>query len=151
MSFRRMVREPVPDLAMLQREVNRLFERLTAFDRVDRTPEVDWNPPTDVFECKGDLVVIVEVPGLTPESLKVSVREGVLVVAGERRDKRPSGVVAFHCMERPLGRFTREIPLDRALDVRSSSARLAGGLLRIVIPRLKDRRGRETLIPVERG
>jgi HSP20 family molecular chaperone IbpA len=52
-------------------------------------------------------------------------------------------------MERPRGRFTRSIALDQPLDIRQAEACLAGGLLTISIPRLKDRRGRETVIHVE--
>jgi HSP20 family molecular chaperone IbpA len=52
-------------------------------------------------------------------------------------------------MERPLGRFTRSIPLDVAVDLKLAEARLASGLLTITLPRLKDRRGRETVIPIE--
>jgi HSP20 family protein len=148
-SFRRMVAEPMSDLALLQREINQLFERLAGFDRHDHQPGVEWTPAVDMFECKGNLIVIVEVPGMLVDSLRLVAREGMLAVSGERRDKRPQGLVAFHCMERPTGRFTREIPVDRALDVRRAEARLERGLLTITIPRLKDRRGRETQIPVE--
>jgi len=52
-------------------------------------------------------------------------------------------------MERPQGRFTRTIPMDMALDVQQAAARLAGGVLTVTIPRLKDRRGRERVIPVQ--
>jgi HSP20 family protein len=150
MSFRRLVSEPMTDLALLQREINQLFERLAGFDRATRPQGVEWMPALDMFDCKGNLIVVVEVPGLLADSLKLVAREGVIAVSGERRDRRPSGVVAFHCMERPHGRFHREIPIDRALDVRRAEARLEKGLLIITIPRLKDRRGRETAIPVER-
>ena len=149
-SFRRLIAEPMTDLALLQREINQLFERLAGYDRGAAQPSVEWTPPVDMFECKGNLIVVVEVPGMLSESLKLVAREGMLVVAGERRDKRPQGLVAFHCMERPIGRFMREIAVDRALDVRKAEARLEKGLLTITIPRLKDRRGRETVIPVER-
>jgi HSP20 family molecular chaperone IbpA len=52
-------------------------------------------------------------------------------------------------MERPQGRFTRAIDLDLAVDLAGAEAKLRDGLLVIAIPRLKDRRGRETVIPVE--
>jgi HSP20 family protein len=148
-SFRRLIAEPMTDLALLQREINQLFERLAGYDR-SAQPSVEWMPPVDMFECKGNLIVVVEVPGMLADSLRLVAREGMLVVSGERRDKRPQGLVAFHCMERPIGRFAREIAVDRALDVRQAEARLERGLLTITIPRLKDRRGRETVIPVER-
>jgi HSP20 family protein len=109
-----------------------------------------WTPCVDVYECDGALTVVMEVPGLSPESLNVSWSNGQLRVSGERRDRRPAGAVAFLCMERPHGRFTRTVALDVPVDVRRAQARLSGGLLTIVLPRLDDRRGRETVIPVER-
>jgi HSP20 family molecular chaperone IbpA len=43
----------------------------------------------------------------------------------------------------------RVIDLDLAVDLGGAEAKLRDGLLVIAIPRLKDRRGRETVIPVE--
>jgi HSP20 family protein len=150
MPFRRLASPQLADLAILQREINQLFERLAEFDRANRPHGALWLPPTDVFDCRGNVVVTVEVPGIAPESLRVIVREGMLVITGERRERKPSGVVGFHCLERPHGQFSREIPLGPALDIHGALARLARGVLTISIPRLKDRRGRETTIPVER-
>jgi HSP20 family molecular chaperone IbpA len=53
-------------------------------------------------------------------------------------------------MERPHGRFTRSIPINMAVDVRNAEACLKEGLLTIRLPRLKDRRNREIVIPVRR-
>ena len=150
MPYRRIAPEPLQDLSVLQREINQLFLKLQELDSSSRPQGLAWSPPADVFECRGNLVVVVEVPGLQIDSLRLSAHDGVLQVSGERRERRPAGVVAFHCMERPHGRFTREIPIDRALDVRGAKAKLEKGLLTVTIPRLKDRRGRETVIPVER-
>jgi len=146
----RIARTPLSDLVLLQREVNQLFERLAGLDRAGRAPAGDWVPSVDVYECDGKLTVVVEVPGLAEDQIRVSVKERNLVVAGERRDRRPSGgVAAFLCMERPQGRFTRTIPMEMALDVQMAEARLSGGVLTVTIPRLKDRRGRERVIPVQ--
>jgi HSP20 family protein len=138
------------DLMLLQQEVNRLFERLATLGRPERTAGSEWVPSVDVYECDGRLRVVVEVPGLQPDSLRVTFREGELTISGERRDRRPQGVTGFLCMERPHGRFTRTLALDVSLDVRQAEARLAGGVLTVVLPRVKDRRGRETVIDVVR-
>jgi HSP20 family protein len=146
----RIARTPLSDLVLLQREVNQLFERLAGLDRAGRAPAGEWVPSVDVYECSGKLTIVVEVPGLVEDQLRVSIRDRNLVVYGERRERRPTGgVAAFLCMERPQGRFTRTIPMDMALDVQQAEARLAGGVLTVTIPRLKDRRGRERVIPVQ--
>lgn len=146
---KRNAASPYPNLLLLQQEINRLFERLAAFEVPDRHAGNEWVPNVDVYECEGKIRVVVEVPGLVPDSLTVVYRDGQLTVSGERRDRRPHGVLGFLCIERPHGRFTRSIFLDLPLDIRQAEARLAGGLLTIAIPRLKDRRGHETVIPVE--
>src|SRR5262245_66521413 len=109
MSFRRLEAEPITDLAILQREINQLFEKLAEFDRASRPQAELWLPAVDVFECRGNLIVVMEVPGLRADSLKVVAREGALSVSGERRERRPNGAVAFHCLERAQGRFIRDV------------------------------------------
>jgi HSP20 family protein len=147
---RRFARLPVSALALLQQEVNELFQRLSIVDRSDRLPATEWSPAVDVFESRDRLVVVIEVPGLSPESLRVVFREGELVLAGERRARRTGTGSTFLCLERPHGRFERTIPLDVPVDVANARATLAGGVLTVTLPRLRERRGRETAVPIER-
>ena len=147
---RRPPRPPVSALALLQQEVGELVQRLSLLDRADRLPGSEWSPAVDVFESRDRLVVVMEVPGLPPDSLRVVYRERELVLAGERRARRTGPGATFLCLERPHGRFERTIPLDVAVDVARARASLAGGLLTVILPRLRERRGRETVIPIER-
>jgi HSP20 family protein len=148
---RRTVRAAGGDeVALLREEIARLFDRLGGFEHGVRPPGSEWSPSVDVFECGGTLHVVVEVPGLVPEALKVIYRDGHLTITGERRERKPAGALGFLCMERPHGRFRRSVFLDLPLDVRGAEASLENGLLEVRIPRLKERRGRETDIPVRR-
>lgn len=135
-------------LTLLQREVNQIFERLASIEPPPAEMASEWCPSVDVFERGGKLVVVLEAAGLAPEALRVVCRERELMVTGERRERRPAGIAAFLCMERAAGRFIRVVPLDVAVDLKLAEARLASGLLTITLPRLKDRRGRETVIPI---
>ncbi|PYQ42907.1 MAG: hypothetical protein DMF77_11480 [Acidobacteria bacterium] len=149
--IRRPARTVRLDLALLQREVQQLLERLTDVDRSDPASDGEWMPSVDVYESRGKLTIVAEVPGLIADSLRVTFRDRHLVITGERREKRPAGAGAsFLCMERPQGRFTRLVALDVPVDVRSAEARLSGGLLTVTVPPLKDRRGRATVIVVQR-
>jgi len=145
---RKAPRLPISAFSLLQREVNQLFERLSLLDKTDRPPQGEWSPGIDVYESRGGLVVVAEVPGLPKESLKVVCRERDIVISGERRARRPGAGQNFVCLERPSGRFERTIALEGPVDLREATANLAGGLLVLVLPRLKERRGRETVIPI---
>jgi HSP20 family protein len=149
--IRRASRAPLTELAYLQREVEQLFGRFAQIERGEPTVPGKWSPQIDVYECQGSLVAVVEVPGLATESLRVTYRNHSLQISGERKERRPAGgAAAYLCVERPQGRFTRAIPLDVAVDIEKAEARLSGGLLTITVPRLKDRRGRESVIPIRR-
>jgi HSP20 family protein len=145
---RKATRPHLTALTLLQREVNQIFERLASLEPASADMASEWCPSVDVFERAGKLVVVLEAAGLAPDALRVVCREREIVVSGERKERRPAGVAAFLCLERPLGRFTRSVPLDVAVDLKLAEARLASGLLTITLPRLKDRRGRETVIPI---
>jgi HSP20 family protein len=127
-----------------------LVHRLSVMERADRLPGSEWSPAVDVFESRDRLVVVIEVPGLGPESLRVVFRERELILSGERRARRTGPGTSFLCLERPHGRFERAIPVDLPVDVGRARATLAGGLLTVTLPRLRERRGRETVVPIER-
>jgi HSP20 family protein len=140
---------PVSALALLQREIGALVHRLAFLDRSERLPS-EWCPPVDVFEANDALVVVVEVPGLAPESLKVAFRHGCVVVTGERHACRNDSAVSFLCLERLNGRFERTIPIEGPLDVARARATLGRGLLTVTVPRLSERRGQERVVHIER-
>lgn len=150
MSRARAARPPISAMALLQQEVNELFQRLSILDRAEHMPGSEWSPAVDVFELRDRLVVVAEVPGLAPDSLKVAFRERGLAISGERRTPRVGAGASFHCLERPHGKFERTIPLDMPVDVTNARAVLIGGVLTVTLPRLRERRGRETVIPIER-
>jgi HSP20 family protein len=147
---RKSQKTPLTELAYLQRELEQLLGRLAEVDRSERVAAGEWLPSTDVYECRDCLLVVVEVPGLRPDSLKVVCRNRQLVISGERRGKSQVGepVTGFLCLERPQGRFARQVPLDVPVDMQRAVARLQGGLLTVTIPKLGERRSREIVIPV---
>jgi len=130
--------------------VNELFQRLALVDRSDRLPGGEGQPAVDVYESRDHLVVVIEVPGLAPESLGVRFRDRAIVVTGTRQAPRPGTGVSFHCLERSHGRFERVLPIEVPVDVNGARATLGNGILTVSLPRLRERRGRETVIPIER-
>ena len=143
-------RVPISAVALLRQEVNELFERMSAFDRSERLPAGEWYPAVDVFESRDRLVIVAEVPGLALESLRVFFRGGALVLRGERHVRKPGADASYLCFERPHGRFERTIPLEAPLDIARARATLGAGLLTVTVPRLRERRGSETPITIER-
>ena len=69
-----------------------------------------WEPPVDVYETERDLWIIVALPGVSAEQLRIVVAEGVVIVAGERRLPIQAHA-AIHRLEIPHGSFERQIKL----------------------------------------
>ena len=132
-------------------EVGRLFEdldRSTGASR--RAPAGHCTPVLDVQETVDALEVVVDLPGVTPEYVRVLIKNAVLVIAGEKPSPYLAGRgdATFHLVERNFGRFARAVKLDGAVDAGRARAVLSAGELRVSIPKLDERRGRDILVPV---
>jgi HSP20 family protein len=139
------------DLGDIGPEVRRLFDEL-ARQRPDRRQAVSGEclPLLDVFETEQDLELVLDVPGVSADGLRVLIKGGLVLVVGQK--ERPAltpGPASFHLVERDFGRFVRAVRVHAAVDAARARARLGGGELRIVLPKIEDRRGREYLVPVE--
>ena len=80
-----------------------------------------------------ELTVVVELPGVDPETVHVIVGERALLVAGERRRPKVAGHV-YHQMEIEYGPFQRQIRLPEDVDPDGARARFANGVLTISLP-----------------
>lgn len=110
----------------------------------------ECTPPWDVVETAGAIEIVMDLPGVTTDSLQVLFVSSTLVVAGQ---KQPAACehrnAAFHLAERTFGRFARAVRVSGAFDAGAASARLSGGELRVVLPRIQERRGGEVRIAVQ--
>ena len=139
------------DVGDLGQEVRRLFEDL-ARRRPDRRHMVSGEclPLQDVFETDRTIEIVLDVPGVTLEGCRVMVKNGVVLIVGEKERPEPAhGPASFHLVERDFGRFARAIRIHAAVDASKTRARLKDGELRIILPKVQERRGREIMVMVD--
>jgi HSP20 family protein len=110
---------------------------------------VECTPPLDIVETDTALEILLDLPGVAASDVEVVFADSVLLVSGQ---KLP-GVcehadAAFHMAERAFGRFARAIRVEGAYDAGRASATLVAGELRVVVPRIEERRGAQIRIPV---
>jgi HSP20 family protein len=120
-------------------------------DDLQSTGEAEYAPPIDVVEYENRIEIAIDVPGVPIQALQVVFSKGTLVVAGRKLPGLCSESVAFHFAERCFGRFIRAIGVSGAFDPARARASLAGGELRIVMPRVEERRDRDIRIEVTGG
>jgi HSP20 family protein len=139
------------DVGDLGHEVRRLFDDLGK-RRPERRQMVSGEcmPLQDVFETDRTIEIVLDLPGVASDGCRILIKAGVVLVVGEKERPEPSrGPASFHLVERDFGRFARAVRVHAAIDASKAHARLKDGELRIILPKLQDRRGREMLVPIE--
>jgi HSP20 family molecular chaperone IbpA len=74
-----------------------------------RTPA--WEPPVDILETSGELLVVIALPGVDPERVETAIVDNDLVIAGTRELPRELNTAVIHRLELPQGRFERRVRL----------------------------------------
>ncbi len=122
------------DIDRLQGEIEELFADLWQVPRFSGMRH-GFRPAVDCFHTSEphELTVVVELPGVDPESVQVAVDERSLTIAGARPRPRIEGQV-YQQIEIEYGPFQRVLRLAEDVDVDAASASYERGLLTITLP-----------------
>ncbi len=129
-------------------ELDRLFRE--ALGLAGTPPEAGrWEPAIDVVETSETVQVLVEVPGIGTDDLRVEVEGPLVTVTGRKQPTSPDRQARFHRMERGRGSFERTIELAGPVNTHRGVARLRGGVLTVEFPKIHERRERKQILVVE--
>src|SRR5262249_14004173 len=106
----------------------------------------EWAPPVDIYEQDGMLVVKAELPGVSPEDVKVHLENNILTIRGERRLEKDVRRESYHRIERAYGSVTRSFTLTPQYEQEKIQAEFKDGVLRVAVPRSEKARPRQ--IPI---
>ncbi len=122
------------DVDKLQDEIEELFADLWQVPRFSGLRH-GFRPNVDCFHTDDPhaLTVVVELPGVDAQSVRVVAGERLLVIAGERRRPQLPGRV-YQQMEIEYGPFQRQVRLAEDVDPAQASARFDRGVLTIELP-----------------
>src|SRR5215207_11395890 len=104
------------------------FEPLVS--QLTRTPV--FVPATDLAVSEGDLVLTMDVPGLTSDELSIELLDGHLVVRGERKRPDVAEGTGFTHRERAFGQFERRIKVPDGIDPDAITASMDNGVLSLI-------------------
>src|SRR3954471_24304291 len=91
--------------------------------------------PADVIVGENDLLLTMDLPGMTADDLEIELLDGYLSVRGERRRPEVGEGKAFAHSERPFGRFERRFRVPDGVDPNSILARMDNGVLSLIVPK----------------
>lgn len=133
--------DPFLDLHRLQREMNRLFS--------DYAEPAERFPALNLWSSDDEAVIAVELPGVDPKAVDLSVVGHVLTLQGERPEETGVKAEAYHRRERATGKFVRTVRLPFEVQEDKVQARYENGVLRITLPRKESTKPRRIAIAAE--
>jgi len=101
----------------------------------ERVGQDRWQPPADVYETEKAIVVRLELAGVSPSQVQVSVDGDVLRIRGRRETRVEADAQRLHQMEIAFGAFERVIRIGIPFDRDRVAAQLEDGFLRVTLPK----------------
>lgn len=95
-----------------------------------------WLPAVDIQETDEAFVVSADLPGLSKDDIDISLEDGVLTLAGERKfSNEETEGKTFRRIERSYGAFRRSFTLPQGVDAEKVKATFADGELHLTLPK----------------
>jgi HSP20 family protein len=92
-------------------------------------------PAVDLVEKDTAFEITAELPGLSPKDVDVSMRNGSIVIKGEKKDEKEEKSKDYYVKERRYGSFERSFQVPEGVDTSAIEARYANGLLTVTLPK----------------
>ncbi|MDZ8050064.1 MAG: Hsp20/alpha crystallin family protein [Aulosira sp. ZfuVER01] len=135
--FREIERiEPFRDIDTLQRQINRLFDRLVPTNDGGESIGFGFVPAAEMEETDEAIQLRLEVPGLEAKDISVEVTADAVSISGERKSETKTEEKGIARSEFRYGRFQRVIPLPTQIENDKVEAEYKDGILRLTMPKL---------------
>jgi len=142
--------DPVQEMDLLQRDINRLFNDTTA-PRRERSgsAEAMWAPAVNSYEDKDAFTLSFDLPGIDPGDVKVNLDKDVLTIAGTRKLENEAKRENYQRIECAFGSFSRSFTLPATVNAERIEARLENGVLKVRLPKREESKPKQIDIRVQ--
>lgn len=106
-----------------------------------------WVPPVDIFEEANAIRILLEVPGVQSEDVRISLEGNVLTIRGTKQQMAEERTERVHRYERSYGAFERAFTVPATVQADGIKATCELGVLCVTLPKVEQAKARH--IPVE--
>ena len=92
-------------------------------------------PAVDVTENETNYSIAVELPGMGPEDVELTIHDGMAKIKGDKKFEHEDDDEDIHIVERSYGSFQRSFRLPDGIDEAAIEAKFDKGVLRLLIPK----------------
>jgi len=118
-------------------------------DRFYTPSRENWYPVVDVNEDDNGYHFQMELPGLTKDDVKISFKDDVLLVSGEKTADQKEEKKNYHYYERRFGKFERAFRINSDIIVDKIDASFKDGVLMIDLPKAEIAKPKEIEVKVK--
>jgi len=94
-----------------------------------------WSPVADISETDKEYLIKAELPEVRKEDVKITLDNGVITIAGERKQEKEHKDANEIRVESFYGTFTRSFTLPENIDAKAIQAESKDGVLKVRIPK----------------
>jgi len=105
-----------------------------------------WIPAVDIKEEADKFILAVDIPGVNPKEVEISMENNVLTIKGSREETIKEDKQGYHRIERIKGSFYRRFTLPDTADAEQVSAKSWHGVLEVIIGKKKAVQARKIAI-----
>jgi HSP20 family protein len=107
-----------------------------------------WSPALDVHDDQQAFTVTLEAPGLKKDDFEISYHDGVLRIAGERKEQPEAEERSYFRRERFFGRFSRAVSLPAEVQPDKIAAAYKDGVLTVTLPKAEQAKPKQIEVSV---
>ena len=119
---------------MSQQELEAQHKREVEKKQESTMPVRDFVPVTDIFETEQALTVVLEMPGVSKESVEVGVENDVLTITGRIDSSKYEGLQPLYT-EYNIGNYSRSFQISSKIEQEGIKAELKDGVMTLVLPK----------------
>lgn len=97
-----------------------------------------FNPRADIHEGSKEVIINIELPGMSKEDVKISINEDrMLTVSGNKAKAETEENQRYVRSERSFGEFSRSFMLAESVDLENIDAEFEEGLLKLKLGKIE--------------
>lgn len=108
-----------------------------------------WIPAVDIVEHSDRFILLIDIPGVNPHDVEISMENNILTLKGSREDSKESNLENNHRIERLKGTFYRRFTLPETADAENVTAKSKYGVLEVCIHKRKALQARRIQVEAE--
>lgn len=132
----RIVRlQPFQEMESLRRQMDKMFDELTQYDRENRN---GWAPAIELQDDTNNLILRAEIPGVEGKDLDIQVTREAVAIVGEHRYEKRNEETGFYHSEFRYGKFQRLVQLPVPIQNDKVQAEFKNGILTLTLPKAEE-------------